>query len=371
MLFPVLMAFLGLALDVGMILDLKRRQQAAADAGAIGAAHELFRGNTDLITKAGWNDAAMNGFVHNELSGGDPDVTVTVTYPYDFNGDIRFVEVLVEERNVPTTFLRVVGPESTTVQSRAVAGMVKDFGGGCVIALNPTMKAALKVSGQGTLLANCGIVVNSSDDPSISVAGKACLKSTEWIGTVGTFGGSQNNTCVSPAPTEYALATYDPMGYMSEPPIPLPTVPLFGDVQATTDLCEDETPNPAFTCDSGTFVWEPGQYGILKATRGNHFFKSGIYVITRRVNFTTGGTIDGTGVGFYGTEFGGSRWMGMSVTAQSTVNFSAPTTGPMTGILVWVSRDAPYKTVKFEGGVDSTWKGTFSVLSGESRAIGR
>ena len=131
---------------------------------------------------------------------------------------------------------------------------------------------------------------------------------------------------------------YDPMAYMTEPPIPLPlaAAKIFGDVQANAALCEDETPSPAFTCDNGTYVWEPGQYGKLQATSGDHVFKAGIYVITSRMGFTTLGTITGTGVGFYGTELDGSNWQGISVTSQAQVDFSAPTSGPMKGILVWV-----------------------------------
>ncbi len=362
MIFPVMLAFLGLALDVGVIFDLKRRQQAAADAGAMGAAHELFRGNSDLVTDAARNDAAINGFAHYGLSGGNPDVTVTVNYPYTFNGQTGFVEVINEERDVPTTFLRVVGQKMATVQSRAVAGLVRNYGDGCVFALNPTMKFALKMSGQGTLLANCGIMVNSNSPRAIDLSMQACLKSNKWIGTGGGFD-SGGSACYSPYPTQYAMPMYDPMAYMAQPPIPLAASSIFGDVQVTAALCENQTPSSAFTCDNGTYVWEPGQYGILRANTGNHVFNAGIYVITRRLAFTTGGTITGTEVGFYGTERDGSKWMGMSVTAQSTVDFSAPTSGPMKGILVWVDRSMPYKTVKFEGGVDSRWKGTFYLPS--------
>ncbi len=40
---PVLLAFMGLALDVGLVMAKKRHQQKAADAGAMGGAHELWR----------------------------------------------------------------------------------------------------------------------------------------------------------------------------------------------------------------------------------------------------------------------------------------------------------------------------------------
>ena len=369
--FPFLLAFMGLALDAGLILDTKRRQQKAADAGALGAAQELFRSNPTLVTKAARNDAAINGFPHKDLPTiGDPDVTVTVNYPYNYNGDTNFVEVIIDEVNVPTYFLRAVGRQKADLQSRAVAGLVKYYGDACVLALNPTMGQALKVSGQGTLQVGCGVMANSNDPTrAINLTGQACLTSTTWIGTAGNFsagaGVPSGQGCpYSPTPTTGALPMYDPMAYMVQPPIPLPTAPVYGNVHVNAALCEDETPNAAFTCDNGTYVWNTGQYNRLKATKGDHVFNPGIYVITREMDFTTGGTISGTGVGFYGTDsVGGSNWMGISVTSQATIDLLAPTSGPMKGILIWVDREAGYKTVKFEGGVASRWKGTFYVPS--------
>ena len=81
--------------------DDRGRQQKAADAGAVGAAHENVRGRTDLVTLGARNYASENGFTHYELPDPDPDVTVTVTYPYTYNGGTDFVEVFIEGRNVP------------------------------------------------------------------------------------------------------------------------------------------------------------------------------------------------------------------------------------------------------------------------------
>ena len=134
-------------------------------------------------------------------------------------------------------------------------------------------------------------------------------------------------------------------------------------MQVNAALCEDATPNPAFTCVGGTYVWNAGKYGKLKATQGSHVFNPGIYAINGGpLAFTTDGSITGTGVGFYGY----GNWDGISITSQGTVDFSAPTSGPMKGILIWVARTIPtkpMKKVKFEGGVDSQWKGTIYAPS--------
>ena len=244
---------------------------------------------------------------------------------------------------------------------------VRSYGDGCVLALNPTMKFALKISGQGNLVANCGIMVNSIDPRAIDLSTQACLFSQEWIGTSGEFdnGGS---TCYSPQPTDHALPAYDPMAYMAQPPVPIPETPIAVNITVNEAFCEDETPSPAFTCNAGTYEWEPGLYeGRFKATKGNHVLKPGIFIINGgSMAFTTGGTITGTGVGIYGTAFGGKKWSGISVTAQGDLDFSAPTSGPMKGLIIWVDRTLAYTasgTVKFDGGGDFRWKGTIYAPS--------
>ena len=51
LIFPVLLAFLGLALDFGRVYDLKRQQQQAVDAAVIGTVTHLWRGasNSEAI----------------------------------------------------------------------------------------------------------------------------------------------------------------------------------------------------------------------------------------------------------------------------------------------------------------------------------
>ena len=78
LMFPVLVAFMGLSLDFGLIFHWKRRQQRAADAACIGAATEIWRGNdTATAQAAGHDDAAVNGF--NEAST-DRNIDVAINF---------------------------------------------------------------------------------------------------------------------------------------------------------------------------------------------------------------------------------------------------------------------------------------------------
>ncbi len=352
LLFPTLLAFLGLALDMGTIYHLKRRQQKAADGGARGAAYELLRGRPDLVTMAARNDAAINGFVHHELNGGDPDITITADpnytgYPINLGAGAQYVEVVVTELNVPTYFLGVVGAGFTTVQSRAVAGLVKGYDG-CVITLNPTARDSLTVVGNGVLSANCGIMVNSDDERAIHTTPGTCLESSEWIGTAGLS--VANSTCVNPSIQPKALPMDDPMAGTTPPPIP--ENPYASGVRINAADCNNENQNPQFagtwppyTCDAdGTYHWPAGRYDdLFQIQGGTHVFDPGIFIFNSGLKITGNNTmVTGIGVGFYNTDLGtGYNWRAIDIGSGVEGELSAPTADPMKGILSWADGDQP------------------------------
>ena len=98
---PALALFLGLSLDVGLLYDVRRRAQSAADGAAASGAMELARQTTSYVTSAALYDAGRNGFDNDET-----EVTVTVSNPPVSGprlGDSNFVEVVVRE-DVDTYF---------------------------------------------------------------------------------------------------------------------------------------------------------------------------------------------------------------------------------------------------------------------------
>ena len=294
LLFPVLLAFLGLALDVGMIYDVKRRQQKAADAGAMGGGHELWRLNNTYgeVSRAAKDDTARNGF-----DNARGTTTVTVTYP--FNGNEQ-VEVVIEEQ-VPTYFARILGPEAVTVRSRAVSGLV-GYGDGCIFVMDPNARDAFKISGNADLRSECGVYINSDHPDAAGVqGGTSCLDVPE-IGLVGGMnyeGGSQE--CTS---DYYGLMARvaDPLMNTLQPP----------------NLNDGLTARDAVSSSEGdVLTLDPGIYPDITITGGTVTLNPGLYVIDGGLmpgggNFTVnGGTVDGTsGVTFYLTNTSGddSRW---------------------------------------------------------------
>src|SRR5258708_4681329 len=98
----VLLAFVGLAFDVGYLQWSRRRAQTSADAAALGGAWALKLGGT--MTTEGRAASANNGF-----TDGQSGVTVTLNNPPSsggYAGDPTAVEAIVSQ-DAPSYFMRI------------------------------------------------------------------------------------------------------------------------------------------------------------------------------------------------------------------------------------------------------------------------
>src|SRR6266404_873414 len=89
----VLLAFVGLAFDVGYMQWSRRRAQTAADAAALAAAWAVVQG--DAVTTSGQNGSADNGY-KDSVNG----VTVTINKPPSsgsYASDATAVEAIVSQ----------------------------------------------------------------------------------------------------------------------------------------------------------------------------------------------------------------------------------------------------------------------------------
>jgi hypothetical protein len=291
--------------------------QAGADAAALAGVWELFRGNSGLVEAAARDDARLNGF------NDGVNATVAVNTPPKSGpwSDVPgYVEVIVT-RDVPSTFLRVVGRQASTVRARAVGGMQRymDF---CVLALNPTQSGSMIVQGTSSLDAGCGVMVNSKSDDALQLGGGACLKGA-LVGVTGGFESMGSIECIDPQPDTGVPPVLDPLAYLIPPPIPATPV-------ATR-----------FRMSGGSATLNPGLYlDGLDISNGVVTFNPGVYIIDG--DFHLGGSVVATGVGvmFYITNTGG-KWGRVQIDGGATINFWAPSSGPYQGVLIWMDRNAP------------------------------
>ena len=381
-LLSVMLLFAALALDGGLLYHQRRRVQIGADAAAMGGAFEILKGNPALIDGAAKNDAALNGF--DDL---DANVTVTVHHPPisgGWAGNNQFVEVIVR-KDAWMTFSRALFGQTAAVAARAVAGAVETYDG-CVLVMHPTARDALKINGNGELTANCGIMVNSTDDNAIDTTANACLQSQKWIGTAGHAG--IGGECVKPKPVSYALPMDDPLADLPEPPIP--ATPYATGLQINSSICQNQSEPaqfigtwPPFTCDAdGVYHHPPGRYDDnFKISDGTHVFEPGTFVLNTGLAITGNNTVvSGSGVTFFNTSTGEYKVRPISIAGGVDATFSAPTAedDPMEGILFYFDRDLPYLAAgnSILGHATSSFTGTIYALSqdldygGNSNVVG-
>jgi uncharacterized membrane protein len=167
----VLIGFVALATDTGILWSQRRQMQTATDAAAIAGVSALR--NKTSISSAASNVASLNGFTN-----GVNSATVIVNNPPlggSYAGNSNYVEVVVSQLE-PTYFLRVLGNSSVKVSTRAVSGIMNATG--CIYSLNPSAAKAFSASNGVNVSSSCGIFVNSSSSDAFDIVGGATIKTT-------------------------------------------------------------------------------------------------------------------------------------------------------------------------------------------------
>jgi Flp pilus assembly protein TadG len=153
-----LLGLLGLVVDAGQLMTANREAQNAADAAATAAGMDLLSGYSSSTATT-----TATTFVHeyNGLSS----ATVTVNIPPasgPHQGNSQYAEAIVS-LPVSTYFIQVLGVStSQTVSARAVAGWEGQNVSAGVIALNPAARPGIGVIGNGSLIVNGTVDVNSN-----------------------------------------------------------------------------------------------------------------------------------------------------------------------------------------------------------------
>ena len=307
-LMPILLGMAGLGVDIGNWYNGKRQAQAAADAAARAGALELVRnGSESVILTAAKEDALAYGF-----GNGDIDINMP-PLAGPFMGDGYAVEAVIQH-HPKTYFAQALFNLDVTVEARAVAKAIEMDT--CVWALEES-DTGITINGTADVVLDCGIFANSNSDLAIDQVGSSCVTASS-IRVVGGHAG----TCLDPEPlTSYPYP--DPLADLAEP--------IVGgcDYNGKILVNSDATLDPGVYCKGidvvgGAHVtFNPGEY----------VFKGGTFRVTG------GSSLEGDGVTFYLTDGTGGH-AELDITA-TTIDFSAPTSGPLEGILFFQDRSAP------------------------------
>lgn len=216
-----------------------------------------------------------------------------------------------------TLFAWALDRNSMDVSASSVAGR---GGPPCVLALNPSDSSAMSLSFRARLeTIGCGVQVNSKARPAFEVKDSASILSTGIC--IGGTSDLVSSVAAEPEPKDHCPGMSDPMAGLE--------LPDYGDCDHVNESYEDYA------------TLEPGVYcGGLKLgkflKRADITMAPGLYVIRDGAFSTTGfTTITGSGVTIFLT---GADAV-LSIMPGTTLNLTAPTSGPLQGVLVFQDPD--------------------------------
>ncbi|OYV50612.1 MAG: hypothetical protein B7Z78_10715 [Rhodospirillales bacterium 20-60-12] len=330
---PVLIGFMGFVVDIGSWYGTTTNMQTAADAGAMAAARLLNLPGTTLQTIQNSALAAAQAAI-----GGTGAVSVVVTA--ETSQSVTITAQTTGDRLFSALFL-ASGPN---IGHSATATLLNQTSAtGCVVALNKIATKAVDVENMGRITASqCGVFSDSNATSSYQQAiyvRNGTVAGLEVGAAGGIFADPNGSSVITGTDGVMAgsAAIADPFAALSEPSAPpcqYNNVSLYWGAH----FCNgNQCTLPAGSYCGGLTVSNGVSVTFTPDSQGNNIFyiENGDFVITG------GATVNSSsGVSFYlgGQNPGRIDWENYT---QTSWNFSAPTTGPLAGVLVFQSRDAP------------------------------
>ena len=292
---PVLIGFVGFAIDVGYAFDYKKQMQMAADSAAMAGAMAVKANSSinsaDLATVVTM-DTANNGFTN-----GNGGLAVTVCRPgvdlscpttYTYAAEDGAVKVSISQTR-DTFFTKILSFNSMTIGADAVAAKATGSANTSnIVILDTNCDKGIDVSGGFTLTLDGSIYVNACGADAAQVGGGGAVKAADGI----FIGCNSSGSC----------GGYSELGGATFSPTPSPGNPQIADPLAGLP---EPTPyglaraNPHIS--TGTATVQPGIYSDgLTITGGTVTFEAGDYFINgKALEFMNHATVLGTGVFFY------------------------------------------------------------------------
>jgi hypothetical protein len=259
--------------------------------------------------------AAANGF----YNSGSQTVNIAsgLTSPPSTSGvaTLYWATVTVTEQNAQL-FSGLFGNHTFGgVAAQATAGVFQKPVANCIYALDPRARGSITATGGATVQTSCGIYVNSSNGSALDVSGQGSM-TAPVIDIVGT------NCYFNPS------LPLTNQGKVSDPYSTLPAPTYSGCGQSTS----------ALAISGGSVTLYPGVYcgGISISGQSNVTLSPGIYILNGgglKIS-SANASLSGSGVMIYNTANGYS-YGPITITGNSMVNLSAPTSGIYSGMLIF------------------------------------
>jgi len=187
------------------------------------------------------------------------------------------------------------------------------FNDGDIVVLNSHASGSLSLTGRGDLETRGNISVNSDSAHAVTLTGNAFISAA----VLSVHGGQQTtgNARVQATVQLHASAVADPLAALAAP--------------STSGLNQFGYTN----LSGGSVSLSPGVYNAISITGQSHVtLKPGIYILENGLQVTGGATVTGSNVLIY------IKGGGVSFTGNSSVNFTAPSSGAYKGITIFQAR---------------------------------
>jgi hypothetical protein len=356
---PIIIGGMALGGETGYWYYTKNKLQHAADVAAYSAGVRKRVGESGKpLQQAALQVATASGFVPamdyskpNPVAGNlavnDPPADGT------YKDKSEAVQVRLFETK-PRLLSSIFSKEPVKIEASAVAMIIGTAGGSpaCVLALSEDKSKAVEVTGNTSVTLNgCSVAANSVQPDAYYMPNSTADLTADCISTVGgasikdpSSGLLDLKTCSSAQ--EHAPKTLDPYADVAEPQ-------YSGCDRTSSSVQGTITPRPD-PVYGGIYVFCAG----VNFT-GNTSFGKGLYIV-KGGNMTASSKykITGEGVTFF---FAGNTVAQLS--GQADLVLSAPTTGPLAGILFFSERCDPSapatcnEVFQIEGGSDSNIRG--------------
>jgi hypothetical protein len=362
----VLIGFLAIAVDGGLLLGNRRSAQSVADAAARAAASDLaanWSANKGLDPNGTAKASALSVAAANGYSN-DGTTSLITPNTVDANGKPLhgiwmppisgdhvgvdgYVEVIVQYQQ-SRGFSRVYGSGNLTVTGRTVARGFGNNGLGNIgiLVLNKTASKALSLSGSATINVNGKVIVDSSDTKAASASGGASLVSTE-MDVTGNIDTSGSATFKASPLTTGATATADPLSSLAVPDPSTLTTQSTSTYKTTTG----ETLQPGVYKGGINISSNPG----VTLSPGIYYIEGGGITVSGSTS-----TVTANGVMIYNGPDSSGNVGAITFSGGSTLTMSPITSGTYQGMAIFQARTSTQK-VTLSGG--SGWNMTGSVYA--------
>lgn len=297
----------GIARDYGQATSARATLQATADRAALEAAAARVATEQERTARASAFFPPPEPAPPGAAPPSSPTASVSVA--------AQTVTVNASQR-VRTGMLGIMGVNEIPVSARAVAQRIRQGPPICMMALNPTASGAIAFSGSADFVAEgCALYSNSSSGSAIQGSGSATARAGGFCAVGGVSDGGGRLT---PTPEGGCDRLEDPFRNLPAAGSPSPT---YNNVTVQPNTTE---------------ALSPGTYRNGLTIKGTATLSPGLYVIEGSLSVSSQANVSGSGITFYLT----GNQAGFDLNGGGTVDLSAATSGPYSGMLIVQDRTA-------------------------------